>query len=393
MKMLVRFASMLMAVILTTGALASCGKNSLRPHDPLPPIQALFLHVGYMYGTTNAKYVSYSDEDIQKLTDIGVTEVCIAYGTPVAAYTPEGAAEPQMIVTAEDVNNMSPELVGPDKTESDITEIKSVYSERAKQLDDGLTLEAYADFALELMERLIAINPEIKIWYSFPDIAIHPLSQMYIEPFLQYYEMMKSRTGEEIWNNNIQGFYWLCEGITTEPYDNFDTENLVDFDNEMVKAMKACADVVHDDGKLTFWCPYYRQNTSISMPIGFIANQTDIFDYVILQPNHVFYTGLEGNIEIIKESTLQNSVLNQNMMAYGGEKRSSTMIGPEMEMEASDFNGSNSEDILSRYQDYVDAYGDMLGEYPMAFYCGARPSLMDEKIIGLLADFLSKNAE
>ena len=381
------------AAALSAGVLSSCSNDSLRPHDPLPAMKTLFIYAGYRYETTDAKYVEYSDEDLQKLKDIGVTEVCIAYGTPVVSYTPEGATEPQMIVTEEDVNNMSPELLGPDKTESDISNLKTIYAERARGLDSGLTIESYADFALELMERLIALDPEIKIWYSFPDISIPILSQMYIEPFLQYYEMMKSGTGEEIWNNNIQGFYWCREDIPTGSYDNFDTENLVDFDNEMVKAMKACADAVHDDGKLTFWCPYYRPTASVGMPIGFIANLTDIFDYVILQPNHVFNDGLENNIEIIKESTLQNSVLNQSMVAYGGEKKSSTMVGPEIEMQAEDINGTNGEEILSRYQDYVDAYSDMVGEYPMAFYCGSRPSLMDDRVLGFLEDLLSGSAE
>ena len=103
--------------------------------------------------------------------------------------------------------------------------------------------------------------------------------------------------------------YWVREDVPAKTYDVFNTQNLVDFDNKTVKAMKACTDAVHKDDKLTFWCPYYRPTADIGLPIGFIANQTDIFDYVILQPNHLFEDGLEDNIEIIKQSTLNLSLI------------------------------------------------------------------------------------
>ncbi|HIZ16642.1 MAG TPA: DUF4855 domain-containing protein [Firmicutes bacterium] len=389
MKISVKFLSLLTAAVLMLTALASCEKSSLRPHDAPPPMQALFLYVGYRYNSTASKYAEYTDEDLQKLNEIGVKEVCINFGTPVVAYTPEGQSESQFIVDKDDVNSMSPKLLGPDKTESDLDGLKKTYTERVEEMDAGLTLESYADFTLEFANRLLEINPDIKIWYSFPDIAVPILSQLYIEPFLQYYEMMKERTGEQVWNNNIQGFYWSREDIPTGSFDNFDTENLSDFDNEMVKAMKACADAVHEDGKLTFWCPYYRPTADTGMPIGYIANQTDIFDYVILQPGYMFENGLKNNIEIVKQSTLQNAVLNNNGAIYSGDKKSSTIIGPEIEMQAEDFNGSDGESAKARYQAYVDAYKDMLGEYSIAFYCGSRPSQMDDTVIEYLEYFLN----
>ena len=144
MNKFVKLASLLLTTSIAAGVIPSCGPNANNQ-----AIKPLFLYVGYRYNSTSVKYATYTDEDLQKLNEIGVSEVCINFGTPVAAYTPEGQSEPQLIVTKDDVNNISPELIGTDKTESDIAPIKTIYSERVDSLDKGLTLEAYADFALE----------------------------------------------------------------------------------------------------------------------------------------------------------------------------------------------------------------------------------------------------
>ena len=84
-------------------------------------------------------------------------------------------------------------------------------------------------------------------------------------------------------------------------------------------------------------------------------------------------------------------MLNAQSIAYGGEKKSSTMIGPEFEMDSKDFDGSRGAHNIEKYQDYVAAYGDMIGKYPVAIYCGERRSLMDDRSISFLKDFLNNN--
>ena len=206
---------------------------------------------------------------------------------------------------------------------------------------------------------------------------------------LTLYPYLKNNTDPQIWENNIKGFYWLKEDVPETMYNCFDIENLVDFNNAEVRAMKACNDAVHEDGKLTFWCPYYRSTNDTGKHIGFIANQTDIFDYVILQPNHVFTDGLDYNIDLIKEATLQNAVLNKSYVAWGGEKKSSTMVGAEMESQSNLYSGKDREKNLERYQAYVDAYQDFLGKYSIAMYYGERNSVMSETVFNQLKDFLA----
>ena len=105
----------------------------------------------------------------------------------------------------------------------------------------------------------------------------------------------------------------------------------------------------------------------------------------------MFDESLKENIDIIKNATISNAVLDDDGNPYGGEKKSNTMIGPEIEMQAENFNGAGSKAAKERYQAYVDAYKDMLGEYSMAFYCGSRPSQMDDTVIDFLSDFLSES--
>ncbi len=388
MKILLKLTALFMAAAMTAGIITSC--KAEKGEDIIKP---LFLYVGYRYNSTNSKYDEYTDADLQKLKDIGVTEICINFGNAPAAYIPVGETEPKQIVTEYDIENViTMESTGAESEEA-LSRIKEEYKTKLSGLDTRLMINDYADFAVEFAERLVAVNPDIEIWYSFPDIYIAALAELYVEPFLIYYDRLKAETSQEIWDNNIKGFYWVREDVPAAIYDQFNTENLENFDNETVKAMKACTDAAHKDGKLTFWCPYFRESENVATPIGYIANQTDIFDYVILQPNHVFQNDLEGNIEVIKQSTLKGAVLDQSGMPYGGEKSSQTGVGPEIEMQAEDFNGSSGEEVLARYQDYVDAYGDMLDEYPMAFYCGSRPSLMDEQVLSLLEAFLAKETD
>ena len=391
MKFILKIVSLVMAGILMAGLSTSCNKNSLRPHDALDPIKPLFMHVGYR-GSTTTSYAKYTDTDLQKLTDIGVDEVCIAYGTAPVTYIPDGKTESELIVTKDDINGITSDMVGGTPTEADLDKLKADFRSKINSLDEGLLLNEYADMTLEFAERLVAVNPEIEIWYSFPDMYVVTLADLYIEPFLEYYNYLKNNTDPQIWEKNIKGFYWLKEDVPATTYNRFDIDNMVDFNNAEVRAMKACNDAVHEDGKLTFWCPYYRATNDTGKHIGYIANQTDIFDYIILQPNHVFDNGLDYNIDLIKEITLQNTVLNKNYVAWGGEKKSSTMVGAEMESQSSLYSGKDKEKNLERYQDYVNAYQDFLDKYPIALYYGERNGVMSGIVFNQLKDFLAGTA-
>lgn len=103
-------------------------------------------------------------------------------------------------------------MIGSTSSET-LKTVKSDYLKKIKGLDQKLLIEDYADFAIEFAERLVAINPKIEIWYTFPDIFIASLAELYIEPFLHYYDRLKSGTDRKIWKKNIKGMYWAREDV------------------------------------------------------------------------------------------------------------------------------------------------------------------------------------
>ena len=226
MKKLTKLVSVMLMTSIAASVLPSCGNLSAAPKA----IKPLLIYVGYRNNSTASKYVEYSDEDLQKLCDIGVTEVCINFGNAPAAYIPDGETEPKQIVTEDDINNITLEMIGTTSSET-LKTVKSDYIKKIKGLDKKLLIEDYADFAIELAERLVKINPDIEIWYTFPDIFIASLAELYIEPFLHYYDRLKSGTDPKIWKKNIKGMYWAREDVPVVMYDNLNTENLVDFES------------------------------------------------------------------------------------------------------------------------------------------------------------------
>lgn len=373
------------ALLLIIALLPSCGKNSLRKHDEPHTLNVVFMHVGSRYNNRITTYAAYSDDDLRRLAEIGVNEVCISYGSDVMAYTPEGADKPVAIVTTDDVYN------GIDDTKIDCSNeltryllLQSVYAQKLESRNEHLYLEDFAKAALSLAERLVNINPDIKIWYSFPNILVQPLAEKYIEPYTLYYNNMKNSTPAEVWEKNIAGFYWTPEDIDNAMILNI--KNRVDFDNPVVMAMKACGDLAHNDGKLFFWCPYY-DNAVDTTAIGYVANLTDIFDYVILQPNHLFRENWSFNIDLVKNCAEQNAVLDERGNIIGGKKKSSTIVGPEIEMEGELFDGENGEEMKARYMDYYNAYHSKYGTWSFAFYVGERDSIMSDQVFEYLKEF------
>lgn len=381
------------AVLLIFALLPSCSETSLRKHDTPPVLNVVFMHVGSRGNDRLLNYPMYADSDIEKLMSIGVNEVCIAYGSDVVSYTPDGASEPVEIVTVDDVyNEITKEVVdGDNESGTKYLMSQTVYSEKLQKTNKDLYMEDQANAGLKLAERLVNANPDIKIWYSFPHIIVQALAGKYLEPWTQYYNYMKNSTPAEVWEKNIVGFYWLPEDVT-DVYARFNTENDVDFDNAMVRLMKDCAELVHNDDKLTFWCPYYAPNTSTATTLGYIANRTDIFDYVILQPGHLFVENWKDNIDRTRNCAEQNTVLDMAGNVIGGEKISSTVIGPEIEMEGSLFTGNRSEEMKARYRDYYDAYHNMYGTWSTAFYCGERSSIMTPAVFDYLDEYLNTPA-
>lgn len=109
--------------------------------------------------------------------------------------------------------------------------------------------------------------------------------------------------------------------------------------NNQIRIMKQVRDFVKSGavhGTQFLWCPYYGRGTNaatIIKKIGHVADKVQIFDYVILQPNTIFYNSSDtnGNLDGVKYSVNRNKVCYRNDVYVIASKVSTTAIGYEME--------------------------------------------------------------
>ena len=156
--------------------------------------------------------------------------------------------------------------------------------------------------------------------------------------------------------------------------------------------------------------------TGIPQRVGSVVNNTDIFDFVILQPSHYDREYNYDNIELISKCALQGMCLQDDYIpnedagiyelksgelvqvgsdyAPDGIKRA--IIGVEMEIDTQI--NDEAKDRLTRYADYVNGFGkfilgfgDNMEKRPTAFYAADRNSLMDNNVYQKVKDFFTGN--
>lgn len=119
--------------------------------------------------------------------------------------------------------------------------------------------------------------------------------------------------------------------------------------------MRQVSDKVHSYDKNFLWIPYSSDtNGGIYKNLGYVANKTDIFDTILIQPSYFFDKSLSGNPQIIRNCVEKQAVVDKNGDIIGETKTSNTVIGWEMEIDATDI--ERNPDAEARYQAYVDAF-------------------------------------
>lgn len=331
--------------------------------------KGVLLYVGYngYYGT---KYHTPTDDALRLL--LSTTDEILLI--PIVTYNryTDANGNIQQILTNDVINNMTADMVG---TASRLNIIKSEYLEdAAERIAANYHMDDYINDSAELGRRLVALNPNVKLWYSVPQAdCFHALTHLFADAWVSVVDGVKEELGDDIWNNNVQGFYYSGEDIVTAGYTKFDT-SVPDqnFNNPIVYAMRQVSDRVHYYGKNMLWIPYYHSEASSSTNLGYVANKTNIFDTVILQPSYYFMPARSNGLTIIKNSVESQAVLNASGSIIGGSKTSDTKIGFEMEIDERYYSNSA---YRARYKAYVDVFSHLVGEYPTAFYAG-RPDVM-----------------
>lgn len=358
-------------------------------------MKSLLLYVG-------PNLPKYTDADIKKMLiddpvntkEFVITDNHAQYNTYIGS---DGRLTD--IITPDKINAMTIDRI--DST-GNLESIKSDYLNFYNNIDKKNSLDYFSDEAVSLALKLIKTDPSVKIYIAIPGVNFHALTDEYIEPVKE--KVMKGikqkldKVNTSYFEKNIEGFYFSTEGVPYY-YSWFKPDKTIDFNNPIVKTMSGLSNEIHQVyNKKFIWIPYYGgtldeeefYNKDSFVRIGYIANRTDIFDYVILQPSY-YFSAASKNIPYIKASTDINAVLDIDQNIIGGIKSSKTVIGAEMEIDKQIVPATGTESAAKayqeRYQEYVKAFKGTQQKYPVAFYAGSRDDLFTDAVYNAVKSF------
>lgn len=222
-----------------------------------------------------------------------------------------------------------------------------------------------------------------------------------------------SSLGSSFWTNSVNGIYLNHEHVLHTGDSPYGQD--IDFSNPkahpQVKMFETISNKVHAMNKEFIWAPYYGHGPTYQKTtdtIGAVANLTDIFDFVYLQPNYYFepHPDMYASLIAIRESLRLQKVVGRMVGSkhpvIGEKKNSHTVIGCQMEIdqccfkgrEGSIFKPATAAEVLAAYNKTADCFNnvstsgipvDKLGytksKCNFSFYCAFRESPTDPNFI------------
>lgn len=332
----------------------------------------------------NTKYYVPTDAELASLLDT-TDEILFIPIVTYNVFTDKDGNDYE-VMSKEVVDSLTPDLVGdPARYET----IKSEYHATAEyRVAANYHIKDYVNDANAMAERIVAINPNAKLWFSVPSAeSLHALTHLYAKPWADTVDLIKNTVSKTIWDNNVKGIYYAGEDIVTSGYTKFDeTAPERDFDNPIVYSMRIVSEKVRSYGKEMLWIPYYHEAASSSKNLGYVANLTDIFDTIIIQPSFFFNSARVDEIPIVSDCVRKQAVVDIHGNIIGGKKVSKTEIGFEMEIDSQFF---DNKDYAERYYAYEKGFGEFVGKRPTAYYAGAPETML--KLADLMTKFFNKN--
>lgn len=286
----------------------------------------------------------------------------------------------------------------PDFTDSDITgfhadEFVITCGGYNRYLLNITSLTEYLDEMTALARRVIQLTGK-HVWLGFPappaptkTITVDEYNH-YADQYLTIASMIQERMdagGTQYYYYYVEGFYMNDEHVRRKTFGNgtgvddpngvnTNTSNLLQHPQIFMynKVSQGLMSSAHGWKKL-LWCPFTGRGANYDttmIDIAYIANTTDIFDTVLIQPSHYFHGHQDANI-FLNLDLIKNSMNRQEARrrTNNGDtdvrvvaKTSSTIIGCQMEIDERYFNPllEDSDHLQSgyieRYADYVNAY-------------------------------------
>ncbi len=358
-----RIVSILLCIC-TMAALLSVSANAETAKDKQIS-KGLLMYVGY-WGYSYGKYPVPTDEHLEDILEV-TDEIILLTTAAYNCYTDPLTGQEKQILTNDVIDSMPADWVG---NPEDLDGLKEMYKEyAADMINAGYNISDFVEDATNLGNRILKIKPDAKLWYSVPGApSLTPLTHLFADSWVQIVDEVKETLSPEVWENNVCGFYYSDEDVVTFDYAKFDpTKPEENFNNPDVYSMRQVSDKVHSYDKNFVWIPYSADTSAeIYECMGYVANKTDIFDTVLIQPSYFFNSELTDNPRIIKDCVEKQAVVYSNGDIIGGTKTSDTVIGWEMEIDSEYF--ADDPGAEARYQTYVDTFKDFVGIYPTAYY-------------------------
>ena len=227
-----------------------------------------------------------------------------------------------------------------------------------------------APLVINVINKLIAKNSAVQIWIGTPgiDSGNCGIESTSLDPFYNYITYVQAQIGTTKWSNNIKGVYMNEEAV-------YGTVNYSDLmANATIKLMNDLSYRVRTTSSKKFlWIPYYGYGADAATTIkniGYVADQSTIFDYAIIQPHYYFDSTVQANLNGVYYSVTDNKVDYRDGVAVITTKGSSTIIGVEMEFDWQIVNPNNYAQYVGYYNEYVTKYTSLLGSHAFSFYWG-----------------------
>ena len=352
---------------------------------------ALLLYVGTNSNHFWDPYPAFSNNDLDKILD-AIQEFVIINSNATYNYYQKNGTTTQIVSNSSINAIQSSDIQFPNT----LANIKEDYLGLLSSAGSypSVTLDKSVSAQVELAKQIISREPNATIWFSFPTVTFQACAQHYKEPFTYMFNQIKSQIGTTAWNKNVRGFYWGTEAVTSY-YTKFDEGAPGNYyNNRMIQLMADIGNLVHNNNKQFMWIPYNTKDTETSslytfIRAGYVANKTNIFDYVTIQPGYYQNSDMSNQLNYVKKSAQDNKFYNNSGGVVGGTKTSSTKIGAEMEIDSKIAGGSNWQGYNDRYYEYTVRFKPLRGSTPFTFYAGDRDSLMNSTVLYYVTDFLN----
>ncbi|MHC2833813.1 hypothetical protein [Bacillus sp. F9_6S_D1_P_5] len=247
---------------------------------------------------------------------------------------------------------------------------------------------------VNLIRKIVAKNSGAKIWISTLHRGANS-NDFTADKLTTELNQFQADLGSTIWKNNIEGIYVNIEHVykdTADPKGTDETVYTGDYWNKLnnsmnsnvtVKLFKALDSWATSNGKKKLgWAPYVDTDTDILRRVAWVANQTSLFDIILLQPNWYFHGDIQNGKVLNKPNYLLKVVersMNNGALSYTDgsyilpqayvNKRVGN-IGVDMEF---DERLANNSVKYNRLIEYELTFKEKLqsGKYPFTFYMGS----------------------